>query len=231
MSHNQKVVVIDDDRKLCELLVRFLAGRGYRVSFAGDGAAGVRLLETENPDLILLDVMLPGEDGFDVLKRIRRISNVPVLMLTARGDTGDRVLGLELGADDYIPKPFDPPEIAARIKAVLRRHEQSMKGGDDPVFRFSGFTVNGVRKCLEIDGNEVELSLTEYRLLEYFVRNRSRVLSRDQITEALHGDAFESFNRSVDILISRLRRKLNDDPKKPEIIKTVHGHGYMFIAE
>lgn len=223
------ILLIDDDQKLCSLLSRFLKERNYSVRAVYDGESGISFAKTDHPDLILLDVMLPGKDGFEILKELRKFLNVPVIMLTARGDVTDRVLGLELGADDYIPKPFEPAEMEARIKAVLRRANPE-NNEDLQEEQFDSFRVHPAKKCIVIEKKEIELSVLEYRLLSYFIANRNISISRDQITEALHGEEFDSFNRSVDVLVSRLRKKLNDNPKNPNIIKTLHGHGYIFIA-
>ena len=232
MNNKQKqIILIDDDKKLCSLLSRFLRERGYSVITAYDGESGISHIKTDHPDLVILDVMLPGEDGFDILKNIRKFSTIPVIMLTARGDTTDKVIGLELGADDYIAKPFEPPEIDARIKAVLRRSEIKNTMEEKDIIEFSQFYIDNLKRCIVIDDKEIELSVLEHKLLNYLIKNKNQAVSRDQITEALHGDEFDSFNRSVDILISRIRKKLNDDPKNPTAIKTLHGHGYIFLAK
>ena len=234
----KKILIIDDDIKLCELLSRFLAGRGYSTITANEGASALELIANKNPDLALLDIMMPGDDGFEVLKKIRKFSNLPVIMLTARGDTTDRVVGLEMGADDYIPKPFEPVEVDARIRAILRRvtdtpntNKGDAKKESSKVDTFSQFTVNHNLRNLLVEEKTVELTSLEYSLLKMLIDNAGQALHRDRIIEELHGEEFDLYNRSVDILVSRLRKKLNDNPKNPEIIKTLHGHGYLFIAK
>lgn len=229
MTYKKKtILIIDDDSKLCSLLGRFLEERGYRIVTANEGESGIKKIDFVKADLIILDIMLPGEDGFEILKKIRAFSNIPIIMLTARGDVSDKVAGLRIGADDYVQKPFEPAEIEARIETVLRR--KSNPPIIDEIISFSSFSLNTSKRNITVNGKENDLTNSEYRLLLYLIENKNQVASREQILEKLRGDDFESFNRSVDILVSRLRKKLNDDGKNLIIIKTVHGHGYMFIA-
>ena len=221
------ILVVDDDEKLNQLLKRFLKDYGYAVYSAVDADEGLKKVRTVLPDLIILDVMLPGMNGFEVCKRIRESSRVPIIMLTARGDVMDKVVGLELGADDYLPKPFEPRELVARIQAVLRRAKNS---GADRQRRFGALTIDFHRRQALLDGQAVDLTTSEFAALELLVRHAGRVLDRDEIMQTLRGIDSEQFNRVVDVTMSRVRQKLGDDPKHPQYIKTIWGSGYMFVA-
>lgn len=221
------ILVVDDDEKLNQLLKRFLKDYGYAVYSAVDADEGLKKVRTVLPDLIILDVMLPGMNGFEVCKRIREFSRVPIIMLTARGDVMDKVVGLELGADDYLPKPFEPRELVARIQAVLRRAQNS---GADRQRRFGALTIDFHRRQAFLDGQEVDLTTSEFAALELLVRHAGRVLDRDEIMQTLRGIDSEQFNRVVDVTMSRVRQKLGDDPRHPQFIKTIWGSGYMFVA-
>ncbi len=225
---NQKIIIIDDDEKLCELLIDYLSKYGYQVLTSPLPSEGIELIDKHKPDLIILDVMLPEMDGFEVCKKIRQDSSIPIIMLTARGEVTDKVVGLELGADDYMPKPFEPRELVARIQSVLRRSK-----ADDisSVLKFGELTVNLENHEVIINGEEIELTSTEFELLTLFVKHPGKVLSRDQIMEWVSGIEWESFNRSVDVLVSRLRHKLMDDPKHPIYLKTIWGTGYLFLGK
>ncbi len=221
------ILVVDDDEKLNRLLKRFLKDFGYDIYSAVDAEDGLKKVRTVMPDLIILDVMLPGMSGFDVCKRIRESSAVPIIMLTARGDVMDKVVGLELGADDYLPKPFEPRELVARIQAVLRRAQGS---GTDRRRCFGRLTVDFQRRQVRLDDQDVDLTTSEFAALDLLVRHAGKVLDRDEIMQALRGIDSECFNRVVDITMSRLRQKLGDDPRHPQFIKTVWGTGYTFVA-
>ena len=223
----QTILVIDDDEKLNRLLKRFLKDYGYEVYAALDADEGLKKMRTVLPDLIILDIMLPGMTGFEVCKRIRETSGVPIVMLTARGDVMDKVVGLELGADDYLPKPFEPRELVARMQAVLRR---SRNTGADRRRRYGELTVDFHRRQAYLEDREVDLTTSEFTALELLVRHAGRVLDRDEILQALRGVESDHFNRVVDVTMSRLRQKLADDPKHPQFIKTVWGTGYTFVA-
>jgi DNA-binding response OmpR family regulator len=228
---NKVILIVDDDLKLCKLLGKFLESRGFFPMYSYNGSEALETLKKSKPDIVLLDVMMPGDNGFDVLKKIRKISNIPVIMLTARGEVSDKIVGLELGADDYVPKPFEPVEIEARIHAILRR-TNSQEVSD--ITRFSDFSFDLKRQLLTRLGEleeTIDLTHAEYSLLEYFIKNSNQIVSRGQITEYLRGDDFDPFQRNIDILVSRLRKKLSDDPKKPSLIKTIHGRGYMFFLK
>jgi len=223
----QRILVIDDDERLNALLKDFFQGYGFETITATHPDQGLKLLRQKEPDLVILDIMLPGMNGFEVCKLIRKGSDVPIIMLTAKGDLMDKVVGLELGADDYIPKPFEPREIVARIQSVLRRSRTSVKKN---VGSFKHITLDCAKRSVEVDGRPVELTTNEFTALQLLAENPGAVLSRDQILDELRGIECEAYNRSVDITMSRLRQKLGDDPHNPRFIKTVWGTGYMFIA-
>ncbi|MFT4676911.1 MAG: two-component system OmpR family response regulator [Patiriisocius sp.] len=230
-----KILVVDDDAEIRDLLAHFLEQEHFRVVNAASGRGIDKLLSEQHFHLVLLDIMMPGEDGLSICRRIRATSSVPIILLTARGEEMDRVIGLEMGADDYIPKPFSPRELVARIKAVLWRTEHShnapiTKGRNDR-FRFDQFTINLAARSLEDKtGNAVDLSSGEFDLLTAFVRNPQRTLSRDQLLDLTQGRLLDPFDRSIDVQISRLRRKIESNPRKPDIIKTVRGLGYSFTS-
>ena len=220
-----RVLVIDDDRKLCGLLSAYLGGSGFDVLTAHDADEGMRLLRSDHPDLVVLDVMLPGTDGFETCRAIRRASAVPIVMLTARGDVTDRVVGLELGADDYMQKPFEPRELVARIHAILRRGRST-----DDVWTFGALRVDPQRRSAYLHDQQVPLTTAEFDLLELLIRSRGRVLSRGNILDQVKGEAWDAFDRSIDVLVSRLRQKLDDDPRQPRYVRTVRGSGYAFVG-
>ncbi|MDR3556295.1 MAG: response regulator transcription factor [Syntrophobacteraceae bacterium] len=228
MSRKERILVIDDDKKLNRLLSEYLSPFGYEVLTAASPEEGLRYLKTHPPELIILDIMLPDVNGFELCKIIRENHAIPIIMLTARGEVTDRIVGLELGADDYLSKPFEPRELVARIQAVLRR----AVGAPRPQVRsFGRLSIDsGKRKAL-LDGQPLSLTTNEFAALALLARNAGRVLDRDQLLQELRGIDSEAFNRSVDITISRLRQKLGDDPKDPSFIKTVWGAGYLFVAE
>ncbi len=227
------VLIIDDDDKLCKLLGEYLSGNGFHTLRLADGSNVLKILSAESPDIIILDVMLPGKDGLEVLKEIRRDHTLPVIMLTAKGDETDRIVGLELGADDYLPKPFNPRELLARIKAVLRRSEYRAKDANGQPRGLSitvgGITLNMAKQTVVVQGAEQELSTAEYRILEILMKNPNTVLSRDQLMTLARGRDFTAFDRSIDVHISKLRSKIEGDPRSPVRIKTVWGSGYMFV--
>jgi len=222
------ILIIDDDEKLNRLLTDFLAEFGFKTLTATHPDEGLKTLNQKSPDLVILDVMLPGMDGFEVCKTIRQQSPVPIIMLTARGELMDKVVGLELGADDYLPKPFEPRELVARIHSVLRRTQKV-----DPTRPqyFGRLELDFSRRICRLDGNILELTTNEFAALALLAGNPGKVFDRDEILQELRGIDCDAFNRSVDITMSRLRQKLNDDPKSPDFIKTVWGTGYVFIGE
>jgi len=235
MSTETKVhlLVVDDDLEIRQLLNDYLQNNGYRVSTAADGVAMQRTLTSANISLIILDIMLPGKDGLDLCRELRAHSSIPIIMLTARGDDMDRILGLEMGADDYLPKPFNPRELLARVKGVLRRtdamphtRDEGLKGN----YRFHDWTLDTARRhLLSPTGTAVSLSSAEYRLLLTFVSHPNRILSRDQLLDLARDRGSMAFDRSIDMLVSRLRQRLRDNIEQPEIIKTVRGEGYMLL--
>ena len=222
------LLIIDDDIKLNRLLTDYLGQFNFKILTANHPLDGLRFLKVRQIDLVILDIMLPDMDGFEVCKKIRDQSSLPIIMLTARGEVTDRVVGLELGADDYLPKPFEPRELVARIQSVLRRG--SLPPRVEKKY-YGKLAIDYKKRNVSFDGQAVDLTSMEFEILTVFTRHPGRVLNRDQILEELNGLDWEPFNRSIDVMISRLRQKLKDDPKHPELIKTVWGTGYMFIGE
>jgi two-component system OmpR family response regulator len=239
MDASPHVLIVDDDREIRDLLSRFLAKNSYRVSTAADGREMRKALSDWAIDLIILDLMLPGEDGLTLCRNLRADSNIPVIMLTARGEEVDRIVGLEMGADDYLAKPFNPRELVARIKAVLRRTGGAAGGlagarrtENGLIFSFAGWTLDLDRRELtSADGVLVPLSGGEFGLLAAFAGYPQRVLSRDQLLDLARGREAQPFDRSIDVQVSRLRRKIEADPQHPALIKTVRGGGYMFASD
>jgi len=225
-----KILLIDDDEKLGELLQSFFGRFDLDLLAAHDPESGLQMLGDENPDLVILDVMLPGQDGFEVCRRIRKSSSVPIIMLTARGEVTDRIVGLEIGADDYMPKPFEPRELVARIQNVLRRSQAEKKAGGNKL-DYSGLSIDLDRRSAKLDGQTLDLTTMEYQLLALFAGNPGRTFTRDEILNELRGIDAQLFSRSVDILVSRLRQKLGDTSRQARFIKTVWGTGYAFIGE
>lgn len=228
MGQKHRILIIDDDRKLNKLLSDYLSPFGFEVLAAANPEEGLRYLKTRAPELIILDIMLPDINGFDLCKIIRQDHTVPIIMLTARGEVTDRVVGLELGADDYLAKPFDPRELVARIQAVLRRSAEIPK---PQVRSFGRLSIDSSSRTAFLDEQPLILTTNEFAALTLLARNAGRVLNRDQILQELRGIDCEAFNRAVDITISRLRQKLGDDPQTPSFIKTVWGAGYVFVGK
>ncbi len=227
------ILIVDDHREIRDLVSRALTKEGFRVSAAADGRAMRKVLDDSRIDLILLDLMLPGEDGLSLCRSLRAGSSIPIIMLTAKGDELDRVIGLEMGADDYLSKPFGSRELIARIRAVLRRSPDTAsasKPAKPPEqYRFDRWRLDtGLRELIRDDGVTIALSTGEYDLLLAFVERPQRVLSRDQLLDLARGRAANALDRSIDTQVSRLRRKLELDPSDPKIIKTVWGGGYTF---
>lgn len=235
MNGAVRVLVVEDNREIRELVVRYLVEHGITATGVADGRAMRTALDRESVDLVVLDVMLPGEDGLTVCRKLREHSRLPVIMLTALGEYSDRVVGLEMGADDYVTKPFDPRELLARIKAVLRRCEGgggTPPPGKDSRIRFAGWTLHLARREL-VDGEGVvePLSSGEFDLLVAFLLHPGQVLSRERLLDLVHGKAAAMYDRSIDTQVMRLRRKIEADHKDPKFIKTVWGGGYMFTPE
>lgn len=232
---SEHLLVVDDDREIRRLLEEYLEQSGYRISSVADGKAMRKVLESHRIDLVILDLMLPGEDGLSLCRELRTHSNLPVLMLTARGSEIDRIIGLEMGADDYLSKPFNPRELLARVKSILRRANSlppNLESIDATAYRFAGWTLDvSARNAIAQDGLVVPLSGAEFRLLSVFLEHPQRVLSRDQILELIAGRESQPFERSIDVLIGRLRKRLQDDGKEPALIKTVRGEGYVLATQ
>jgi two-component system, OmpR family, response regulator len=227
------VCIVDDDLEVRSLLAAYLTRHGMRVGAFADGASLRRFLARGNPDLVILDLMLPVEDGLSLCRWLKAETNLPVLMLTARGDEVDRVIGLELGADDYVCKPFSPRELLARIRNLLRLTGARQKRGESPGrrLRFVGFTLDMMeRQLVSADGALHRLSGCEYQLLQALVSNANRVLSRSQLAEMMYGRELEPHDRSIDVLVSRLRQLLRDSARDPRIIRTVYGRGYVLTG-
>lgn len=227
------ILIVDDDAQIRQLLREYLAGFGMSVVSVADGIAMNEALITGNYDLIILDLMLPGEDGLSLCRNLRIKSNIPILMLTARGEAMDRVVGLEIGADDYIVKPFEPRELVARINTILRRSRGDREvAHETKQAAFMGWRLNYLlRHLVSPEELVIPLSNAEFRLLTVLIENPNRVLSRDFLLDEARGRNMDMFDRSIDILISRVRQKLNDDPRTPSLIKTVRGEGYIFDAK
>ena len=229
------ILVVDDHQEIRDLVQRFLTDHGYRISTAANGIEMKKTLANSAIDLIVLDLMMPGEDGLTLCRNLRAESTIPVIMLTAMGEETDRIVGLEMGADDYLSKPFNPRELLARIKAVLRRAgsaQQRVPLEASESLTFLGWTLHSASREL-VDPQQVliPLSTAEFTLLVAFVTHPGRVLSRDQLLDLARGRDTQAFDRAVDTLVSRLRRKLGDEPRQPKIIKTVRGGGYLFAPK
>lgn len=235
MKPNPTILIVDDDLELLKLLKEFFEGRGLQVTAATDGAAMRAAMQRGQFDLVILDVMLPDASGFDLCRELRGKSAVPIIMLTAVTETMDRVVGLEIGADDYVLKPFDPRELLARVRAVLRRSSEAQaapRRETRQIYRFAGWTLDSARhRLMAPEDVLVELTSAEFNLLLAFVRSARRVLTREQLLDLSGGETGYSYDRSVDILISRLRRKMEEDPRSPKLIRTVRNGGYEFVAE
>jgi DNA-binding response OmpR family regulator len=226
----KSILIIDDDTKINELLCQYLTKNNFLCESEVDPKNGLVKLRNQHYDLVILDIMLPEIDGFDVLKEIRKTNEIPVIMLTARGEVTDKIVGLELGADDYVPKPFEPRELLARIQSVLRR--SSVSSAKTELIEFKELIVDPNRRAAYLINKDLELTSTEFELLMLFVTNNGKVLSRDEIMKKTKGISWMSYDRSVDVMVSRLRSKLSSDPRtKWNYIKTVHSVGYIFFAE
>ena len=233
MKDIEHILVVDDQKEICELVEQYLSNEGYRVSVAPDGAAMRRIMAQGPVDLVVLDLMLPGEDGLTLARELREQSTVGIIILTGRGETVDRIIGLEMGADDYLPKPFNLRELLARVKSVLRR--AALRAPKDQAnaarskARFAGWRLDlSTRELVSPDGGEVRLTTGEFDLLAAFVNNANQVLSRDRLLDLARNREAGPFDRTIDVQVGRLRRKLESDPENPTMIKTVRGTGYIF---
>ncbi len=232
MGMTHKVLIIDDDIKLIELLRDYLQGHQFEVDYQLHGLKIQQKIEQKKPDLIILDYMMPGKDGLEVLREIRSRYFIPVIMLTAKGEETDRIVGLELGADDYLGKPFNPRELLARMKAVLRRSAaktEDENAREDILVQSGGIELNTAAHTITVDDTVLDLSTTEFNILRVLMKHPNKALSRDQIMSMAQGKDFMAFDRSIDIHISKLRAKIETDPTEPRRIKTIWGTGYMFV--
>jgi DNA-binding response OmpR family regulator len=233
MTDTGHILIVDDQKEICEVVQEYLSGEGYKVSVAHDGQSMRRVMQQTRIDLVILDLMLPGEDGLTLARSLRDESNVGIIILTGRGETVDRIIGLEMGADDYLPKPFHLRELLARVKSVLRR-ASSRGSKDKPAAqrhkaKFSGWNLDlATRELLSPSGTEVRLTTGEFDLLAAFVNNANQVLSRDRLLDLARNREAGPFDRTIDVQVGRLRRKLEEDPERPTMIKTVRGTGYIF---
>ena len=226
---SRTILVVDDEPRIVELARDYLEHAGFRVITANDGRAALDVTRHDRPDLIVLDLGLPGLDGLDVTRELRRDGSIPIVMVTARDDELDKVLGLELGADDYLTKPFSPRELVARVKAVLRRTDRPTDPSD--VIRVGELQLDVPRMRTEVAGRSIDLTPTEFTLLATLARQPGRIFTRSQLLDALHGVAFESYERAIDSHIKNLRRKLEPDPRQPRFVLTVYGVGYRLADD
>ncbi len=224
------LLMIDDDASLRELVKEYLEQNDINLLEANDADEGLEILKKQKPELVLLDVMLPGKTGFDICREVRKTSDIPIIMLTARGTVIDRILGLELGADDYLPKPFEPRELLARITAILRRGRTASASVEAKI-EYEDLSIDITQRTVMVKGAQVAMTTTEFDLLTFFAQHPGETLNRDQISLHLRGTEWEAVSRSVDAVMSRLRQKLDDDPKNPSYFRTIWGTGYMFIAK
>jgi two-component system, OmpR family, alkaline phosphatase synthesis response regulator PhoP len=220
------VLVVEDEIEIARVVRDYLDNAGFDVIVVGDGGSAIASVRSAKPDLLVLDLGLPGRDGLDVAREIRRWSNTPIVMLTARGDETDRVVGLELGADDYVVKPFSPKELVARIRAVLRRTRAADRGAE--ILRAGDVEVDTAKMRVSVGGRPVELTPTEFQLLSTLVAEPGRVFTRGQLLDAVHGVAIESYERAIDAHVKNIRRKIEPEPGSPRYVLTVHGVGYRF---
>jgi len=223
----ERILLVEDDPRLAEMLAEYLGQAGFRVTVAPLGATALERLAGAEYEAVVLDLMLPDMDGLDICRQLRTQSDTPVLMLTARGEPIDRILGLELGADDYLPKPFQPRELLARLRAILRRGSRARAPGEKPM-TFGRLEIDTAAHLVRLDGVQCELTGYQYDLLVTLAKNAGRVLSRDALLDAVKGEQLESFDRSIDVHVSRIRAAIEDNPKKPRRVITVRGSGYVF---
>jgi two-component system, OmpR family, alkaline phosphatase synthesis response regulator PhoP len=222
----RRILVVDDNPKIVEVLEAYLRAEGFEVDTAADGPGAESAVARHVPDLAVLDIMLPGIDGIELTKRFQRDHGLPVILVTARSDEVDRLIGLEVGADDYVSKPFSPREVVARVKAVLRRADRTPAGREEPVLRVGALTVDPAAREVTVDERPVELTRTEFDVLATMAAHPGRVYTRMQLMEAAQGEAFEGYERTIDAHVKNLRRKLGDDPREPRWVQTVFGVGY-----
>jgi DNA-binding response OmpR family regulator len=220
------VLVVEDEIEIARVVRDYLRNAGFEVIVVGDGGSAVASVRSAKPDLLVLDLGLPGRDGLDVAREIRRWSDTPIVMLTARGDETDRIVGLEIGADDYVVKPFSPKELVARVRAVLRRSRTAARGNE--VVRAGDVEIDTAKMRVSVGGTQVDLTPTEFQLLATLAREPGRVFTRSQLLDAVHGVAIESYERAIDAHVKNIRRKIEPQPGSPRYVVTVHGVGYRF---
>jgi two-component system alkaline phosphatase synthesis response regulator PhoP len=220
------VLVVEDEIEIARVVRDYLRNAGFEVIVVGDGGSAVASVRSAKPDLLVLDLGLPGRDGLDVAREIRRWSDTPIVMLTARGDETDRIVGLEIGADDYVVKPFSPKELVARVRAVLRRTRTAARG--DEIVRAGDVEIDTAKMRVSVGGTQVDLTPTEFQLLATLAREPGRVFTRSQLLDAVHGVAIESYERAIDAHVKNIRRKIEPTPGSPRYVETVHGVGYRF---
>ncbi|MFQ5544619.1 MAG: response regulator transcription factor [Acidiferrobacterales bacterium] len=226
----ERILMIEDDESLSTMVAEYLSSMGLQITTRPTAADGLNTLDEGAFDALILDIMLPDMDGFDVCRRIRATSGIPILMLTARGDEMDRIIGLELGADDYLPKPFNPRELLARLRAILRRH-QVPTNRHTSVLRFGRLEIDRDQRCVRVDDEERSLTGYQFDLLSALAENPGRVMSRETLMDRIKGESLEAFDRSIDVHISRIRAAIEDDPKRPRRVITVRGAGYVFARQ
>jgi two-component system, OmpR family, phosphate regulon response regulator OmpR len=235
MFMKKKVLIIDDDKKLQEILKEYLEEDEFSVLPMFDGLDCLGVIDIESPEIIILDIMLPGCSGLEVMSKIKKKYNLPVILLTAKGEETDRIVGLELGADDYLTKPFNPRELVARMRAVMRRNvfniSNDYENHDDSAITVDNIILNRSKQSVFVGSKEVELTLTECKILEVMMRNRNIILSRDRLMSLAMGKNFMAFDRVIDVHVSKLRAKLSAEPNSRQYIKTMRGTGYMFVVE
>jgi DNA-binding response OmpR family regulator len=225
-----RVLVVDDDERLASMVAEYLQAHGMEVEHAAHPRKALSLLDSAGFDVVVLDVMLPEIDGFEMVSRIRERSDVPILMLTARGEETDRIVGLELGADDYLPKPFNPRELLARLRALIRRQRRAVVGTGDSILRFGNLEIDVGRRRVRLDGADRDITGHQFDVLLALAENRGRVMSRDELMHRVRGASLDAFDRSIDVHISRIRAAIEEDPKSPKRILTVRGVGYLFAS-
>ena len=224
MTHMTKALLIDDDQKLGDLLKNYLKSFDIDLSVVNDSRKAIETINRKDPDLLILDVMMPHINGFELCKMIRQESDKPIIILSARGEADDKIKGIDLGADDYLSKPFEARELVARVHSLLRRTQKGSAFGSDQIFQ-----IDQQRLEVSLNGNVLDLTTKEFELMDLFIKNPGMIFSRDEIIKEIKGIDAHLFSRSIDILISRLRHKIEDDPKEPKLIKTIWGKGYMFV--
>lgn len=231
---SDRILIIDDDVRLAQMLVEYLTQRGLRVETRSDATSGLAAATSGTFDAVILDVMLPDGDGFDVCRKVRGASSIPILMLTARGDDEDRIVGLEIGADDYLPKPFNPRELLARVRAILRRQRPTVSSEPPTphrkVVRYGSLSIDPEAREVRVDGALADLTSHQFALLWTLVERRGRVQTREQLMEAVRGTELDAFDRSIDVHVSRIRSAIEHNPRKPRFIRTVRSEGYVFTV-